>query len=479
MIHTYTAEQVRLAEAAALDREGQSALMSRAAFAVARETLARLAHPVPGRRAVLLVGTGNNGGDALFAGAFLRRRGVSVTALITDPQRMHEAGAAALRRAGGRIVPVSLAHTVLDRALALIGSAEVVIDGLVGLMARPPLRPLADTLVRAANRSGALRVAVDVPSGLDPDLGPVEGEAFAADLVVTFGGIKTGLALGVEDADVVLADLGIDFTGVEPDTEVFTDVDVADLLRPPGPADDKFSQGVLGIAAGSPQYPGAAVLSVGAAVRLRPGLVRYAGAQSAAVLHTWPEVVATDSVTEAGRVQAWTVGPGLGLTEVSLATLAAVLDFDGPVQVDADGLTLLSRHPELLERRRDRPTVLTPHAGEFGRLFPDIPLDDRLAAVRTAAQRTGVTVLLKGHRTLVASVGRTAVNRSGSAWLATAGSGDVLSGVIGSLLAHGVPPFEAAAAGAHLHGRAGERAGTARAAGARSLWDHLAGASFA
>lgn len=462
MIPTYTAAQILAAEQVALATDGQPALMARAAWAVAREALALLPSPVPGRRAVLLVGTGNNGGDALFAGALLRRRGVGVTAVLLDPSRVHAGGLAALRRSGGRVVGAGAAASV-------IGSADLVVDGIVGLQAVPPLRPAAARLVELANAAAAVRVAVDLPSGLHPDGAPTDGPVFDADLTVTFGGVKTGLALGFS-GELVVEDLGM-APGPEGDAWIVTDADVAAVRQPPGESDNKFSQGVVGIAAGSAQYPGAAVLCVGAAVNLRPGMVRYAGVQGPAVVAAWPEVVAAESVAGSGRVQAWVIGPGLGTDAV--AEVAAVLDFDGPVLVDADALTVVAAHPELLEARRERPTVLTPHEGEFARLFPDLDLADRLAAVRAAAARTGVTVLLKGHRTLVASAGRTAINTSGSAWLASAGSGDVLSGVIGSLLAHGLDPFRAAAMGAHLHGRAGERAAAAGVAGAHHLWHHL------
>jgi hydroxyethylthiazole kinase-like uncharacterized protein yjeF len=205
-------------------------------------------------------------------------------------------------------------------------------------------------------------------------------------------------------------------------------------------------------------------------------MVRYAGVQAGPVLARWPEVVAVATPADAGKVQAWVVGPGLGTEGQSIALLRWVLSQDVPVLVDADGLTVLAALPSLLSvrRRSGQLTLLTPHDREFARVFPDIDLADRLAAVRRAARDSGATVLLKGHRTLIAEPGgQAAVNLSGSSWLATAGSGDVLSGVIGSLLATGLPPLIAAAAGAFLHGRAGERAEQSGLFGAQVLWDHL------
>ena len=166
----------------------------------------------------------------------------------------------------------------------------------------------------------------------------------------------------------------------------------------------------------------------------------------------------------------------MGTDGAAFARLREVLDAEEPVLVDADGLTLLAGAPGLLAARvrRGGATVLTPHAGEFARLFPDLDPAQRLASARAAAARSGVTVLLKGHRTVIAAPdGRTAINLTGSGWLATAGSGDVLSGLLGSVLATGLDPFTAAVVAAHVHGRAGERAEASGRAGAQALWDYL------
>jgi hydroxyethylthiazole kinase-like uncharacterized protein yjeF len=472
VIQAYSVEQIRAVEAIALARDGDETLMRRASYAVAVVVAERVPSPHPGRRVVLLVGSGNNGGDALYAGAFLRRRGMRVVAVLTDPGKAHQGGLRALRRAGGRV----LIHD--DAAVQpVIARADVVIDGLVGLSAKPPLREFAAALVGHANATDALRVAVDLPSGIEPDTGQVRGVSFLADVTVTFGGIKTGLLIADQQVGTVVSvPIGMDMSGRPADLIAMTDGTLQRMLPGPGPASDKFSGGLVGIVAGSPGYPGAAVLSVGGAVRTRPGMVRYAGVQAEPVLARWPEVVAAVTPADAGKVQAWVVGPGLGTEGQSIALLRWVLSQDVPVLVDADGLTILAALPSLLSvrRRSGQVTVLTPHDREFARVFPDIELGDRLAAVRRAARESGATVLLKGHRTLIAEPGgQTAVNLSGSSWLATAGSGDVLSGVIGSLLATGLPPLIAAAAGAFLHGRAGERAERSGLFGAQVLWDHL------
>ncbi len=472
MIEAYTVEQIRAVEAIALERDGDATLMRRASFAVAAEVAERLPFPHPGRRVVLLVGSGNNGGDALHAGAFLRRRGMQVTAVLLNPDRTHAGGLAALRRSGGRV-----GRHDDPGVAAAIKAADVVVDGVVGIGATPPLRDEAAELIGQANATDALRVAVDLPSGIEPDTGRVRGVAFLADVTVTFGGIKVGLLIADEQAGtIVCVPIGMDMTGRPAEVIAMTDGSLRQMLPVPSPAADKYSGGLVGVVAGSPGYPGAAVLCVGGAVRTRPGMVRYAGPQAAAVVARWPEAVAADTPADAGKVQAWVVGPGMGTEGQAITLLRWVLGQDVPVLVDADGLTVLAAMPNLLQARRraGQPTVLTPHDREFSRVFPDIELDDRLAAVRRAAWVSGATVLLKGHRTLIADPGgQAAVNLSGSSWLATAGSGDVLSGVVGSLLAAGLPPLLAASAGAFLHGRAGQRAQRAGLYGAHQLWDHL------
>jgi hydroxyethylthiazole kinase-like uncharacterized protein yjeF len=208
------------------------------------------------------------------------------------------------------------------------------------------------------------------------------------------------------------------------------------------------------VLAGSATYPGAAILCTGAAVSATSGMVRYAGTAAHEVVDHWPEVIATPGVNAAGRVQAWVVGPGLGTDEAGAAALWFALDTDLPVIVDADALTILAAHPGLVSERK-APTVLTPHAGEFARLAGHPPGTDRVAATRQLAKAFGATVLLKGNVTVIAEPGgKTYLNSAGQSWAATAGSGDVLSGMIGALLAAGLPPGEAAATAAFVHARA-------------------------
>jgi hydroxyethylthiazole kinase-like uncharacterized protein yjeF len=272
-----------------------------------------------------------------------------------------------------------------------------------------------------------------------------------AALTVTFGGLKPVHALA-DCGRVELVDIGLDL----PDTDLlsFQAADVLARWPVPGARDDKYTQGVTGVLAGSSTYPGAAVLTTGAAVATHSGMVRYAGSAHREVLAQWPEVIASPTPAAAGRVQAWVVGPGLGTDEDGAAALWFALDTDLPVLVDADGLTMLAAHPDLVAGRT-APTVLTPHAGEFARLAGSPPGDDRVGATRRLADALGATVLLKGNVTVIADPGGPVyLNPAGQSWAATAGSGDVLSGMIGALLASGLPAAEAAAAAAFVHARA-------------------------
>ncbi|QZT58237.1 NAD(P)H-hydrate dehydratase [Mycolicibacterium sp. jd] len=440
MRYFYSADAIRDAEAPVLASLPDGALMRRAAFGLAT-AIARELGTVTGQTVCAVVGSGDNGGDALWAATFLRRRGAGASAVLLDPERAHRKALAAFRRAGGRIVE-TVPH-----------ATDLVIDGVVGISGSGPLRPGAAAVFDDVARAGIPVVAVDLPSGVDVHTGVADGPHVAPALTVTFGGLKPVHALG-DCGRVELVDIGL---GLGPsDMLEFDAADVAARWPVPGPTDDKYTQGVTGVMAGSSTYPGAAILCTGAAVAATSGMVRFAGTAAAEVVSHWPEVIATPGHATAGRVQAWAVGPGLGTDETAAAALVFALETDLPVLVDADGLTILSAHPELVADRT-APTVLTPHAGEFARLAGAPPGDDRVAATRRLADRLGVTVLLKGNVTVVAEPGGPVrLNAAGNSWAATAGSGDVLSGVIGALLAAGLPPGEAAAAAAFVHARAAD-----------------------
>ncbi|MFE7807803.1 NAD(P)H-hydrate dehydratase [Streptomyces sp. NPDC057430] len=447
----YRVETVRAAEAELMATLPEGALMQRAAAGLAAACFSLLGRGhVYGARVVLLVGSGDNGGDALYAGARLARRGAGVTAVLLGP-RAHESGLAALLAAGGRVA---------EDPFGALAVADLVLDGITGIGGQGGLRPDAVPVARAARGSDAVVVAVDLPSGVDADSGQVTGEALRADATVTFGAYKPGLLIDParEYAGALrLVDIGLaDRLPSVPDVEALQHEDVARLLPVPGAESDKYRRGVVGVVAGSARYPGAAVLAVTGALRGGAGAVRYVGPAGDAVIARHPEALVHEGPPgKAGRVQAWVVGPGLG----DGPGVADVLASDVPVLVDADGLRELDAEAV---QARTAPTLLTPHAGEAAALLGasrDSVEAERLAAVRELAGRFGATVLLKGSTTLVAEgSGPVRVNPTGTSWLATAGSGDVLSGLAGSLLAAGLRARDAASVAAYLHGLAARRA---------------------
>lgn len=430
MLRAHTVEQVRAAEADLLARLPEGALMQRAAAGLGYAVLDLLGTAY-GRRVLLLVGSGDNGGDALYAGALLARRGVRVEAWLLS-SAAHEAGVAALRAAGGRIGSPGPARV------------DLVVDGIVGISGRPGLRP--EAVAALAHVAGIPVVAVDTPSGVDVDTGEVDGPHVTADVTVTFGTHKTchlvdpaAQACGA----VHLVDIGLDLPPAP--VEALQSADVAALLPRPAADAHKYTRGVVGVRAGSAAYPGAAVLSVAGAACGLAGMVRYDGDPAALdqVRAAHPEVVGP------GRVQAWVVGSGSddGAEDAVRRSVA-----DGvPLVVDADALAFAGL-------TRGRPAVLTPHAGELARML-DVERADVearwLEHARRAARTYDAVVLLKGRHTVVARPdGRVRVTTTGTPWLATAGAGDVLGGLIGALLATGLDPFDAASAGSWLHGAA-------------------------
>lgn len=464
----YPVETVRAAERELMARVPEGALMQRAAAGLA-VVCAEVLGKVYGSRVVLLVGSGDNGGDALYAGARLARRGAGVAAVLLSPERVHAGGLAAFRAAGGRVA-------ARDGVDGFLRSADLVVDGIVGIGGKGGLRDPASELVRVVRDVGAPVVAVDLPSGVDADSGVVAGEAVRADVTVTFGAYKPGLLIdpGREYAGVVrLVDIGLELGGPElggGEVEALQYADVASLLPMPTGESDKYRRGVVGIVAGSARYPGAAVLAVAGALRGGAGAVRYVGHAADAVIARFPEtLVSAGPPSKAGRVQAWVVGPGLG---DDAERLADVLAADVPVLIDADGLRLADA---AAVRGRQAPTLLTPHAGEAAALL-GVAREEvehgRLAAARELAGQYGATVLLKGSTTLVAGPEGGApvrVNPTGTPWLATAGSGDVLSGLAGALLASGLDARDAGAAGAYLHGLAGRHAADGAPVGAHDV----------
>jgi hydroxyethylthiazole kinase-like uncharacterized protein yjeF len=462
---------VQAADAAA-ERQGipVAELMGRAGAAVARAAAARLGM-VAGRRVVTLAGKGHNGGDALEALARLARRGAGAEALVTaDPDGLDEQGrrcVALVRAMGGRV-------RQFDAALAgrLLAGADLVVDGLLGTGASGAPRGATAEAIAAANAAGAPVVAVDIPSGVDGATGEVAGEAVTAEVTVTFQAVKPGhvLAPGSEHVGrLEVADIGLP---LEPGNWWVSEAaDLAGLVPVPRAELHKRSRGVLLLVGGSAGMGGAPTLMGLAARRSGTGLLvlavpasvanRVGAAVPEALTVALPEsggglAAAADNACRRwlGEATAIGVGPGLGRADGTQKVVRGLLAaFRGPAVVDADGLFALGTGGPLAER--GAPTLVTPHAGEFARLAPDAE-GTRLDQAADRAARWRATVLLKGNNTVIAEPdGRLAVNPTGVPALATGGTGDVLTGLLGALLAQGLAPFDAARLGAWLHGRAG------------------------
>ena len=471
VLQAWPVAAVRAVEDDLLASTPPGALMQRAAAGLAAVCLRELRsrRRVRSSRAVLLVGAGNNGGDALWAGARLAARGVHVDAVRLGPA-IHAEGLAALLAAGGSLLPADVSRDAEN----LLRRADLVLDGLVGIGGSPGLREPAAGVVAAlddlrANGHGPLVVAVDLPSGVDPDTGETPAAHVRADVTVTFGAPKPCLFVPPADraaGRVEVVDIGL-LPGLhgahEPAVERLTTAGAAALWPVPGAEDDKYRRGVVGVVAGSPAYTGAAVLAVGAALRSGAGMVRYVGPDHPAeqVRMHWPE-----AVVGTGRVQAWVLGSGVdpdaddGQADAVREGLASGL----PCVVDAGALALLAQDASLRDALSAH-TVLTPHAGELARLLTGVrggseveraEVEARpLAAAREVVAATGATVLVKGATTIVVPPAGPARSVSRApAWLATAGAGDVLAGILGTLLAAGLEPADAAALAADVHGRA-------------------------
>lgn len=458
---------VRAAEAGAGVPESE--LMARAAFALADtcvDLLSERRGRVTGSRVVAVVGSGNNGGDALWALVGLARRGCGVVA-VGVPERMHPTGLAAARRAGARVL-----DWTDPTAAAALTEADLVLDGVVGIGGRGGLSGPAAELFGLVQ---APVVAVDVPSGVTADTGEVTGPAVRAAVTVTFGTLKAGLVVapGRTHAGALrVADIGL----AEDPSPLAHVLDLADLAAPQAAdKDHKYSRGVVGIRAGSRAYPGAALLAVGGARASGAGMIAFASASgqegladpvAALVIAHAPEVVLAPRAADA-----WCVGPGLGeggdqrkAVQEALATTAAVV-------LDASALDLLrtSTGLSVLTERAatGAVTVLTPHTGEFQRLGFDLA-GGPLQAARAAAREIGAVIVLKGPGTVVAAPdGTTFVDTYGTSALASAGTGDVLAGLLAGRLAtamraSGTLPLSEvahiAAAAVGLHGLAGRLA---------------------
>jgi NAD(P)H-hydrate epimerase len=458
-------------------------LMENAGQAAAREAIARLGQAPAGKRVEILCGKGNNGGDGLVIARVLAARGASVRVHLTHPLEAltpdARANAACLDGTGVelRTLPERIEGSLTDLSGWLAG-ADLCVDALLGTGVADAVRGRMAMLVDLLDRASRNTLAVDVPSGVDADTGAVLGTAVRADVTVTFGLPKLGLLLhpGAEKTGrLVVADIGFPtdvVDAVAPDRFWVEDELARSLLPRLAPTAHKYARGCVLVVAGSRAYTGAAALAAEAALRSGAGIVHLAVPESIravlqtklteVIVHGAPET-AEGTLSPAAmpvvsplleRADAVAVGSGLGMTEPARDLVRELLaGTTRPAVVDADAVSAIGRPPHRA------PRVATPHAGELERWTarPAGTALERLSAAARTAEGLEVVVLAKGAPTFVATPqGALFVNGSGHAGLATAGSGDVLTGVVAALLAQGLAPGDAASLGAFLHGRAAE-----------------------
>jgi hydroxyethylthiazole kinase-like uncharacterized protein yjeF len=456
-------------------------LMDRAGRAVARAAI-RVAGGRYGRRAVVACGPGSNGGDGFVAARILRREGMAVACLLIDDAPVEGAARSHFARLAGEGVA---AEPFEPRR---VEDADVIVDAIFGTGFRGTAKGVAATAIEAINASGAPVVAVDIPSGVAGATGHVQGPAVSAEVTVAIAAEKIGTALppgALFAGDVEVVDIGIAVPESERGLWMTTDDDVAAVLPERRVDAHKRSNGSVAVLGGSSGMSGAPILACRGAVRMGAGYATLGttSAVEAVMSGLLPEVLSMivsdedvlgpealkrfDPVLE--RADVLVIGPGLGRGEPQRALVEESLaGLDLPIVLDADGLNVLADSTDTLAR--DAPTVITPHPGELAGLLGMSTaevLDDRVDVAVRSAERWGCVVVLKGYRTIVAEPsGRGIVNPTGGPELATAGTGDVLSGAVAALLAAGVPAFSAAWAAVFVHGLAGSLAGTGAVA-----WD--------
>ncbi len=439
MIGVYPVEQVRAAEWELMAVLPAGALMQRAAFALSvrcARVLSQSSGSVVGSRVVVLIGGGNNGADAMWAAVLLAGRGVQVSAILVT-RTPEPTAAAAMRAAGIAMCEFS------EECDVLIGSADLVVDGMTGIGAAGPLREPAASCARAANALASLVVSVDIPSGVDADTGAVAGDAVSADVTVTFGALKPGLlnAPGaMHCGSIDLVDIGLGNTLPQARMHVLDDSDIVRWYRPGTPTDHKYSRGVVLIAAGSAQYPGAGLLAVAGALSVGPGMVQILAraprpSDIDPVMLKYPQIVQVADIDQ--RTRAILIGPGMPGTDAHMQLLTRVLDQDLPVILDAGALSMVAANVPLVQQIRQRSalTVMTPHDGELTALTGPSQ-SPRIHRAAQAARDFGAIVVHKGFATIIAGPdGELFFDDAGTPVLATAGSGDVLAGIIAASLA--------------------------------------------
>ena len=472
------------AEAVELDRASQArgisadGLMEAAGRELADGTV-RLLGGAYGRRALIVCGKGNNGGDGLVAARYLDAWGVRTTVLLLEDD-LRDLAAENLSRLSSTSVRVRpYAPASLERELA---RSDAGIDAIFGTGFYGVPKGIHADAIAGLSAAGVPIVAVDIPSGVNGATGAVEGDAVRADLTVTFGAAKPGLILypGASYAGVVEVEpIGFPPDLIRSELSIVEAADVASMLPRRDPDTHKRAAGYVVVVGGSRLMAGAIALAGRAAYRAGAGLVAVAvpesilpvvqGAVREAVFVALPETDAGSTAGSSARFEevlaqadALAIGPGMTTEEETAAWVRELVrSSEVPVVLDADGLNAFAgRADDLADRKAE--IVLTPHAGEFARLagvgVPEIE-NDRVRHVRELAARTSATVLLKGSRTLIATPdGAVRINPTGGPFLATGGTGDVLTGMIGAFLARGLAPHDAVTAAAFVHGDAGRRA---------------------
>lgn len=473
-------QAMRRAEERVVAERGEPlrALMERAGTAVAEEVGRRF----PDGLVLVAAGGGNNGGDGWVAARLMRERGREVRVLaVADPGQLRGVAAAAFADARAAGVPFDFPPPLGIDAAPQLARAGVIVDALFGIGFRGDVREPYASFIREMLDADAPVVAVDVPSGVEADTGIVRQPYISAALTVTFSALKPGALLQpgrTAFGEIVVADVGVpeDLLAAEADVEVLDANDVSLLMPLPRPDDNKGSRGRVLLVAGSARYTGAAVLAATGALRMGAGYVTVASTQAVVdVVHAalpsaiaLPLASAEDGSLDASAAEevcrlaasadALVIGPGLTPTPAIAASVRALLATGLPAVVDADALNVLADDVSALSRRA--PTLVTPHPGELARLLGRSGaevLGDRLCYAREMASR-GMTCMLKAAGSVVCDGDRAAIVPAGNAGLAKAGSGDVLSGMLGTLLAQGLSPYEAAVLGGWLHGRAADLA---------------------
>jgi NAD(P)H-hydrate epimerase len=483
LLGLYTADVMRQIDVTAIQGVGIPGghLMERAGLAVADEVLERYAP----KEAVVFAGKGNNGGDGFVVARELFNAGVDVTVFTLAPAGEYAGDAKLnldiLEKLGVDVREAfDAGGTAAGDTLMIIEMADVIVDAVFGTGFTGPAKGAAATAIDLINEAPGAVVSVDIASGVGASSGVIHGPAVFADLTVALHAAKIGHFVtpgGTFSGEVVVSPIGIPpLCDHDTDVWLLTEHGLAPLLVPKGALDHKRSVGTVLVVGGSRGMTGAAHMTAMAALRAGTGLVHVALPQGAGGEKPFLEVITVEApgaagqftaaarsalFAEAAALKAVAVGPGLGRADEAQLLVRELLGLERPLLLDADGLYALGDRPELLAKRA-MPTVLTPHEGELGRLLGR-PADEvaaqRLEYARSAAQRSGATVLLKGEATIVADPsGRAYVVPTGNPGLATPGTGDVLSGVIVAQLAKGLGATEAACLGAYLHGLAADLA---------------------